>query len=510
MPNTHFQNQNNNIHVRNPENINAMADFNVRNPVHQRRIQENERETPDERDNRYDRNYIFNEPAPQNRNVNQHFLNVPQQPPLLPIASNILQLTADVPIFDSNEESFENFERACKTINLSLAIPNQRTFIRHLSNKFAGPVAVWIFNRLENYPDISAMLKDVKRNFLKTTPIYLLENQIFQIFQHENESVRDYGARMSLLLERIERRILSDETLTRDELRVKLNDLRKRVRYQFIEGLCTTLFNVYSNHDFRNYSLNDMIRTVENGELKQIRHERNEKARHRKVNFESDKNDNTDLADRLDKLTIAYGHIKDKVYSKNFNRDFSKDRYYKDNSRKIKNNDRYARRESDRYARRDTRRDSDRYSRRDSDRYYRQDSNRYSRRDKYNSTKNRQFSNHRYPSEDKRRSNSRNWSRSNSRNRSYSRDKYNHNSREPSYDRHDDRKKDRKTSNSRERNSSRDRSLSRENKQDRDDNYNQYKNSKKKPYHKNKNKKQSQNSDIQTEESSDSEESVKN
>lgn len=86
-----------------------------------------------------------------------------------------------------------------------------------------GPASIWIYLKLEGYININSLIEDLQNNFVEKTPIEILESQTSDIGQKKNESVRDYGLRMSYLDHKIRKRITEDQYMQNGEK----NDIRQ-------------------------------------------------------------------------------------------------------------------------------------------------------------------------------------------------------------------------------------------------------------------------------------------
>lgn len=288
------------------------------------------------RNSRYFYNQTFNQPLTMTRSLT---------------FADILNLTHTIPTFDSTAESFEIFQRRLIAASRTLNITDQRILISQLMNKFSGPVVTWIYHKLENYPNIDTLIEDLREHFVPKSSLDILETQIQTIVQEQNESVRDYGARMSFLYEKIKQRIANDNIMTANQKRDKAQEVDRKIKKQLLTGLQNQLFIQTTNRDFKDMNLDAIIEQIKLIEWKNKKHDSCEQYRSsnidRRVNFESSVNSvetdpvsNTDILKAISELTVAISNISTSLVNKSpprneiqpreqrySRRDYSRDRY---------------------------------------------------------------------------------------------------------------------------------------------------------------------------------------
>ena len=215
--------------------------------------------------------------SPRTANNNNNFFNnnYANNNQLNQSINDILQMAVLVSNFDGTEDTFENFEVSCLDAGKILSVPNQKIFMKFLRDKFIGPIKLYMKVKLDGYNDITQMLDDIKQNFMVRTPIHLLENKIYSSFQTPEESVKEFGAKLSNLQNILSNRI-------KDKFRgymaaIKIVEAEKKIRKQFIQGLKRDLYVQFSLVDFRDSSLDQIIQAVAkvNQETKLMKNSKN-------------------------------------------------------------------------------------------------------------------------------------------------------------------------------------------------------------------------------------------
>lgn len=395
--------------------VNSLSDTDLRSPRYQSNYARNlqnvhnstgfHRFNNDNNQNFPSRNQrVFNANSNSNNNNN---MNAPQLVTNNPQSINdILQMAVLVPNFDGTEDTFENFEISCKDAEKILSPNNQKIFMKYIRDKFSGPIKLYLKIKLSNYNNIEEMLNDIKNNFLVRTPIHLLENKIFSISQNVDESVKEFGARLTDLKNILINRI--SDKFRGNVMRSKINDVENKVKKQMIQGLKRDLYVQFSLVDFRDYTLDQIIQTVAKSESKNKINENFDKLT-KKVNFEQENLNKTEL---VEALTVAISNnykARNRTrspYNENY-RDYSRGRYRNDR------NSPYPRRNS---------KDRD-YSR---DRFDNYNRNRSSSRDRRNDYYRRRNTSRDRDNSRKYRHREYSGNRNYSRNRSYSRDRDNY------------------------------------------------------------------------------------
>ena len=405
------------------DNLNQNRNLNNRPQIHDQQNQTTRSNT--DASNRHNN---ANRMPVNNTNNNNNVPNVISQS-----INDILQMAILIPNYDGTEKTFENFEIACLDAARILSIPNQSVFMKFIRDKFSGPIKLYIKIKLNSYRDINQMLEDIKKNFMVRTPIHVLENKIYSLYQEPNESVREFGAKLAdlqgILLNRIKDKFQGNVLVS------KIADAQKKINRQFIQGLKRDLYVQFSLVDFRNHTLDQIIQVVAKNETRNKINENFDKSG-KTVNFEQE---SLNKAELVEALTIAIStdrsRNRERSFDNNKYRDYSRENY---NYRRKHSRDRSYSRDRENGKRN-----------RDYSFNRREDSNRY--RD-YSRGRNRSYSRNRNNSyyDDK------NYNRDNYRKRNFSRD------RSDSYDR------------KYERNSSRNSSGDRKYGRDKQERYNRY------------------------------------
>lgn len=354
-----------------------------------------------------------------NRNTNNIAHNVVNNPNVARQKINdILQMALLVPIFDSTESSFENFEISCNDAANILAVSDQKIFLKYIREKFVGPVSLYVKIKLNSYRSIAHMLSDIKQNFLVRTPIHVLESEIFSTSQKSDETVREFGAKLANLENAIVKRIVDKGEWPIQKKNLKIAEISSKIKKQFVDGLRRDLYIQFSLVNFNNRTLDDMIKTVAKSESRNKRNEVLDKSE-KKVNFEHVNFSQTEL---IEAITIAVNNATRRSRSRE---KFEYDRYNRNYSR-----DRYRNRSNSRENRRDYRNDLNR-------RYERRNS--YDKNDRYNSQRSHSRDRKNYGSRnssfDRRRDNSGNRHRdySHDRNRDHSNENFKNSRRNRDY-----------------------------------------------------------------------------
>lgn len=276
-------------------------------------------------------NMLQNNPNARN---SSHAINYNLQPNQT--INDILQMAVMVPNFDGTENTFENFEISCQDAAKILSVPNQKIFMKYIRDKFSGPIKLYLKIKLSNYADIDQMLNDIKTNFMVRTPIHLLESKIYSTSQKTDESVKEFGAKLSdlqnILISRIK------DKFQGNLMNSKIAEVENKVKKQLIQGLKRDLYVQFSLIDFRNNTLDQTIQIIAKNESKNRINENFDKSS-KKVNFDNEKLDKAEL---VEALTVAMSHSRrprdrEQIYNNTRYRDYSRENYEPYNHRRRSN-----------------------------------------------------------------------------------------------------------------------------------------------------------------------------
>lgn len=304
---SNFYNQNQNFTNRNPRNEQSARNNN-------------------DRSNFNNNNYVNRMQGTQNNN------NI-NNAPINQSINDILQMAILIPNFDGTESNYENFEISCLDAAKILSLPNQKTFMRFIRDKFSGPIKLYIKVKLNGYENINQMLDDIKKNFMVRTPIHLLENKIYTFSQMADESVKEFGARLADLQSILQNRI--KDKFRGNTMLSKTADVQKKIKKQFIQGLKRDMYVQFSLVDFRNLDLDEIIQMVAKNESRNKINENFDKST-KTVNFQQDNLNKTEL---VEALTIAISSNRSRSRERSNNarnyRDYSRENYNnrRDNNR---------------------------------------------------------------------------------------------------------------------------------------------------------------------------------